>query len=411
MYELLMKRLSPFRHVGFRRFFFVQSLSLVGTWAADLARSWIILSTMPSATALGGLLMASAVPGLFLSLHGGVLVDRLDIKRLIQSTKLLLGLISISLALMTELSEVSYWVLLGFALCEGIVSAFDGPAFQALVVRLVPRAEYQQAMALNSTNFHASRMLGPALAGLLMNLHGPSAVFLMDGLTYLGVALIIGSISIPNSKPKLSPQDNPWQALMGGFRYMAQNGKIRFIVLQLLTTIIFIYPLLNVVFRTYLKTKFQLSAQEFGLVFALPALGSMMGAIGFAVIQPKIPLKALLFGIPGAPLMMMLTMSMPTPPLAAWTLAFAGFFTYLSFASLTVSVQLLVDDQFRGRVSSVVALCFGSIGPLMGLPAGTIADQFGSENTVSSLGLIFLLLSGTLAFLHRKLRSSQLSAQ
>src|SRR5690606_28907951 len=113
-----------------------------------------------------------------------------------------------------------------------------------------------------------------------------------------------------------------------------------------------------VVFRTLLKAKFNLNAEEFGKVFTLPALGSMFGALSFAMIQPKIPIRALLVGIPGAALTMLLVAQMPTPLSAAVVMAFAGFFMYLTFAAITVSMQLEVDEDYRGRVSSVIGLCF-----------------------------------------------------
>ncbi|MGE0763039.1 MAG: MFS transporter [Bdellovibrionales bacterium] len=402
MYQLLLNRLSPFKHQNFRRFFFVQTLSLTGSWAADLARAWIILSMMESATALGGLLLATALPGLFLILHGGVLVDRIDVRRLMMGTKFLLGLIALGLAAMVQFGHVQYWHLLVFALMEGVVNAFDSPAYQALTVRLVPRQDFQQALALNSTNFHFSRMMGPAMAGLLMTMHGPSTVFLFDGLTYLGLTLVLGTINLEHAKRRSSEiASGQWNALVAGIRHMTHTPRLRYKVLQLLATIILMFPLLTVVFRTFLKAKFNLDAQTFGLVFTLPSLGSMTGALSFAVIQPKVPIRALLVGIPGAAATTFLVPHMPTPMSAAWVMALAGFFMYLTFASITVSLQLEVEERFRGRVGSVIGLCFVSLGPLMGLPIGSLADTLGFEPSIHLLTSIFVVVSAIIAYLHR----------
>src|SRR6185295_3163626 len=105
---------------------------------------------------------------------------------------------------------------------------------------------------------------------------------------------------------------------------------------------------LSVVFRTYIKIRFNLDAAQFGYIFTLPALGSMTGALSFAVIKPKAPIKALIAGVPGATLMVLLVSFMPTPLSAAITMAFAGFFMYLTFASLNVSMQLEIDEAYRG---------------------------------------------------------------
>lgn len=401
MKDLVLNRLAPFRHGHFRRFFFAQTLSLTGSWAADLARAWLILSLMGSATALGGLMVASAIPGLFLTLHGGVLVDRIDVRKMMIWTKALLAVIALGLAALVEFSHIEYWHLLVFGLLEGFVNAFDSPAFQALVVRLVPRQDFQQALALSSTNFHFSRMLGPAIAGGLMLVHGPSLVFLFDGLTYVALVFILSGVKLQHVKRAGGVLQGQWAALWEGFRYIAGNLRMRHRVLQLILTICLIFPLLVVVFRTFMKARFNLNAEEFGFMFTLPALGSMTGALSFAVLQPKEPIKALLFGVPGTGFTLMLVPLMPTPLTAGLMMALTGFFMYLTFASLTVSLQLELDDDFRGRVSSVIGLCFVSLGPLMGLPIGGLADFMGFEASIYMLSVVFLVASAGLAHLHR----------
>ncbi len=401
MKDLLLSRLAPFRHSYFRRFFFAQTLSLSGSWAADLARAWLILSLVGSATALGGLLVATALPGLFLILHGGVLVDRVDVRRLMIWTKGLLAAIALGLAAMVEFSQIEYWHLLVFGFLEGLVNAFDSPAFQALVSKMVPREDFQQALALSSTNFHFSRMMGPAIAGGLMYLYGPSAVFLFDGLTYVALVFILSSVKLNHVRRAGGAFSGQWSAIREGFYYIARNAKMRYRVLQLMLTIALVFPLLLVVFRTFMKVRFNLNAEEFGFLFTLPALGSMAGALSFAILKPKRPIRALLLGVPGAGAMLMLVPIMPTPLAAGLAMAFSGFFMYLTFASLTVSLQLDLEEGFRGRVSSVIGLCFVSIGPLMGLPIGALADHFGFEQAIYLLSSVFLVLSAGLAYLHR----------
>lgn len=414
MNQLLQSRLAPFRHKSFRRFFAAQTLSLTGTWSADLARAWLVISQFGNATALGGLMLATAIPGILLILHGGVLVDRIDVRRLMIATKAALGVIALTLAALTEFGHLQYWHLLIFAFLEGVVNAFDSPAFQALIVKLVPRKDFQQALAINSTNFHFSRMLGPGVAGLLMAAHGPSLVFVFDGLTYFGVVIALSGIRFDFVHKKTQAMASATAALWEGVRYMVRTPTIRYKVLQLLLTIAMVFPLLVVVFRTYMKVKFNLDAQEFGYLFTLPALGSMTGALSFALIQPKVPIRALMFGVPGAALTMLAVPFLPSPWLAAISMAFAGFFMYLTFASLTVSLQLELQEEFRGRVSSVVGLCFVGIGPLMGFPMGSLADKIGYAETIEVMTISFLLMSGLFAYLYhrsqlRRMASSAIS--
>ena len=190
--NLLRSRLSPFKHKDFNGFFIVQSLSLIGTWSHDLARAWIVIELMGKASALGTLMLAVAIPSLLLILFGGVVVDRTDMRKLMMVTKVILAVSSLALAFLVEFGEIQMWMLLIFAVIEGLIVSFDSPALQSLVVRLVPRDDLQQALAINSTNFHTGRMLGPLVAGTLMAWHGPALVFLFDAISYI---LLINSRS------------------------------------------------------------------------------------------------------------------------------------------------------------------------------------------------------------------------
>lgn len=143
MRSFLYSRLAPFKHKDFRAFFFVQTLSLTGQWSHDLARAWIILELMGRATALGTLQIAIAIPSLLFILHGGVVVDRSNIKVIMMITKALLACAALALAFITEYSQIEFWMLLAFGILEGAVMAFDLPAYQALTVRLVPRQDFQ----------------------------------------------------------------------------------------------------------------------------------------------------------------------------------------------------------------------------------------------------------------------------
>ena len=403
MRELLKARLSPFRNRDFRNFFLAQTLSLVGTWSHDLARSWIIVEATGSSGALGNLNLCLAVPCLFLILQGGVLVDRVDVRKLIQWTKSLMGIACIVLAVLTQFSHLQVWQLFVFAVIEGIIISFDSPAFQALTVRLVPREDFQQAIALNSTNYHASRMLGPIVAAWLMALHGPSLVFLFDGITYFIVAIVLMSVNL-GASVRIAPKISRGKSLRQGFSYIFRNASLRFRLIQLLLTLSCIYPMMVAVFRVYVTKKFNLGPEQFGAVFSFPALGSMAGALSFAVFKPRSPMRAMYIGIP---LVFITLFSLPwIPDLTATTIAMSctGFGLYLTFASLTVSMQLDVQEEFRGRLSSVIGMGFSAIGPLMSFPWGHLADLIGAPETIFIAAAVFGIGSAILAYFnHRRI--------
>lgn len=400
MSELLKTRLAPFRNKSFRYFFAAQTLSMVGTWSHDLARSWIIAEATNSSGALGNLNMAVAVPCLFLILQAGVIVDRTDVRRMIQWTKTLLGLASLILAAVTEFSQVQVWHLMVFAVVEGFLVSFDSPAFQAVIVRLVPRADFQQAIALNSTNFHTSRMLGPLVASWLMAMHGPSLVFLFDGITYMIVAGVLANATVKEIPREIVKQSS-FQGLKEGLRYIATSALLRYRVAQLLLTTSCVYPIMVTVFRIYVIQKFNLNSVEFGKAFSFPALGSMCGALTFAIFQPKKPIRALWFGVPLVVAMLFLMPFTPTLWATVAVMSLTGFGLYLSFASLTVSMHLEVQERYRGRMSSVIGLNFAAIGPLMAFPWGHLSDFIGPPRTIWICASIFAVGSALLGIAHQ----------
>lgn len=402
MRSFLHSRLGPFRHANFRRFFFVQSISLIGTWAHDLARSWIILNLFGSASALGSMLLATALPGLALTLQGGVLADRADVKRIMTWTKSALALSALALAFFAEFERIQMWHLLLYGVIEGCVVAFDAPTFQALTVRLVPREEFQQAIALNSTNFHAARMLGPVVGGALLALHGPSLVFLFDAASYAALALALRSIRLNSAQRPIPARDaSPTQLLAQGLRYAVGERRIRYVLWQLMLAICLASPILAVIFRSYLNAKFGLTSAQFGTLFMFPALGSMAGATSFAVFPLREPLRALAYGVPLGLLGILSVPLAPTSTLAGLSMTVAGFGLYLSLASLTISVHLTVEEEYRGRVSSIIGLGFNSVGPLMSFPIGLYSDWVGAEHAIFSLAAAFGVGSAALAWRYR----------
>lgn len=401
MRNFLVSRLSPFRHREFRLFFLVQTISLVGTWAHDLARSWIALDLMGRASSLGTLLLASAIPGLFLSLQGGVLVDRTNIRRVIIWTKALLAILALVVACVVEFAHIQMWHLVVFAFLEGCIVAFDGPCFQALTVRLVPRVDFQQAVALQSTTFHLARMLGPLIAGALMIWHGPSLVFLVDAISYGGLIIILISLSLrPVSRTSETlPRPGFTRA---GLKYIFSHPQLRYMILQLFMTIALMTPLMLVVYRTFIQTKFITDAAKFGYLVMFPALGAACGAISFALFKPDKPIRALNFGVPLLTASVLGMAQVTTEASASFFLSLSGFALYLCFASLTVSLHLIVSENYRGRMASLITMGFSSIGPLMGFPVGLFADYIGYSQAMVTIACLFGFGSLVLALHNRE---------
>ena len=189
-------------------------------------------------------------------------------------------------------------------------------------------------------------------------------------------------------------------ALIEGLKYLIRTPKLRYPMFQLLLTICLIFPQIVVIFRTYVREKFQLSSGEFGYVFSLPAMGALAGTLVFALWKPKTPIHTLRLSIPCLLVGYTLVPLMPTVTATAGTMMITGFFSYLTFASLTITMHLEVEEDFRGRIGSVIGLGFLAIGPMMSFPVGGLADRIGFTPAVWSLTWAFGLLSALFAYLH-----------
>lgn len=388
MSSFLASRLSPFRNKNFLIFFFVRTLSLVGRWSHELARSWIILELTGKSSALGTVMLASAIPVTLLILKGGALVDRSDAKRLMFWTQLAMGALVLALAIFCQWGEIQIWHLVIFAFIEGIIMSYDSPTFQAVVVRLVPKEDFQQAMAINSTNFHFGRMLGPFLAGVLLNFYGPSVVFLFDGLGFLLVAFSVRFLKLL-PRPEIVKQLKPEST----FKYFFRDKRLRYQIGQLFLAMLVIYPVYVTVLKTFVTTRFGLDSQEFGNLFMFPAMGSMLGSLGFAVWKPKNPVVAVKLGIPLVTFFFQVVSFSPSIIFAGVSMACMGFSSYLMFAALTLGMQLDVKEEYRGRVSALTGLAFGSIGPIASFPIGFISDIYGEAITLRIAGGVFFFFS------------------
>lgn len=381
-------RLSPFKNLNFTLFFIVRTVSLVGRWSHDLARAWLILELTGTSSWQGAVMLAAAVPITFLILKGGALVDRADAKKIMLVTQALMGVLVLTLAAFCEWGEIKVWHLMVFAAIEGIIISYDSPTFQAVVVRIVDRKDFQQAMAINSMNFHMGRMLGPVLAGALLTFWGPSLVFLVDGLGFFAVCIVIKFLKIrPHEVKEPKPQK------LSDLSYFFKNPKMRYQLGQLTLAMVTIFPLFVVVLRTFAAKKFDLEAAEFGKLFMFPAMGSVLGSLMFAMWKPKDALSAVKLGIPLIFVFYFLVLEMQTQFATALVMCAMGFSGYLMFAALTVGVQLDVDESFRGRVSALIGLAFGSLGPIATFPIGFVADKFGEDITIRIFATTFFIVS------------------
>ena len=403
MFNFIKSRLSPLASSNFRLFYFSQSFSLIGTWSHELARSWLVLDLAGTTTALGTLLLSMALPSLFLTLHGGVVADRADVRKLILITKIILTISAFSLFVIVEVGALQLWILYAFAIVEGFVNSFDGPAFTSVFSRTVTKSDFQQALALQSMSFHISRMLGPAVAGFIMAISSPGMVFLFDGISYLAVLFMIRKIKL-RDREQSQPlsEGGGFNQMFSGLKHFLKDEHSKYKLYQFFLSVALIIPLLLIVFRTYLKQKFSLSSEEFGYLFSFPALGALLGAIYILFSALNQPIRNLILGVPALVVSLLGLKLASTPLSASLVLTLIGFFNYLNIASLTQSLQIQTSDQYRGRLSALINMGFSSVAALMSFPIGVYTDSVGFERAIAHLTWLFAILSIALAWKHHR---------
>lgn len=396
MIDFLAHRLAPFKHRHFKNFYFAQTLSQMGKWSSDLARSWIILEMIDKAWALGLVLLIAAIPNIILSLPAGVMVDRANVKKVLMIGYLVLAACALSLFLLIEFSAIQLWHILVLGFIEGVVFSFASPAYQVLTLRLVPPKDFQQTLIINTMNFHLGRMLGPAVAAIIMMVRGPSLVFLFDAITYIALIGILSKVVL--FERKVGKKMPGLQSLKEGLTYIFKTPKIRYRMNQLFLSVVVFLPLSIVIYRTYLKLKFNLTGDEFGTLFSISAGGAFFGALAFVLISPHNPIKYLWFSVPGVVASILSVPWIPDKTLTAIMLFIGGGCAYVCFSVLTVSLHTHVEEEYRGRLASLIGLSFISLGPLAGYPIGAIADRIGYEKMIYFLGVMFAVLSAYNAY-------------
>jgi MFS family permease len=187
---------------------------------------------------------------------------------------------------------------------------------------------------------------------------------------------------------------------MDGIRYINERPTLRYKQLQLILTMSLVMPVMSVVFRSYLKVKFDLDGGEFGFLFSMPAFGAMAGAMTFILFAFEEPIKNLRFAIPTLVATMLLLHFVPSPLWAGLALAVGGYFSYMAINSITQSIHFEIDDEYRGRLGSLIAMGFTALAPLMSYPLSLYTDHYGFERGIRDPVALYFIGSACLFFIH-----------
>ncbi|HEY8283334.1 MAG TPA: MFS transporter [Chloroflexota bacterium] len=387
---------------NYRLFWFGQLISLSGTWMQTTAQAWLVLKLTNSPVALGTVTMLQFLPVTLLTLFGGVLADRLPKRTVLICTQSTAAAQALLLAFLVLANQVQVWEIYALALVLGIVNAFDNPTRQAFVVEMVGKEQLQNAIALNSSLFNAARIIGPAVAGLVISTVGIGQAFLINGLSFIpvlgGLALMRAVELFPT--PHLA-RGKVFKQLAEGLRYVRGTPEVLLTMIAVGVLGTFGYNFTTIL---PLIAKYVLhgGAGDLGLITSAMGVGSLGAALGVAGAR-QASLTVLLSAAALFSLLLILVGLSSWLPITVVLLLVMGVASIIFSASANTRVQLSTPAHLRGRVMSLYFLLFAGTTPIGAGAIGLLAAQLGVQAAVVLMGLVCLIgvgIAGVLA--HRR---------
>src|SRR5271154_6809530 len=377
------------RHRNYRLYFFGQLTSLAGTWMQSAAQAWLVLKLTNSATWLGVVTFAQFTPILLVGLFAGVMVDRLDRRRLIITTQILLMLSAFALAALTWTGTVRVGYVIALAAFNGTVGSFDMPGRQSFVVEMVGYDDLANAIALNSMMFNSARMLGPAAAGLLIAWLGIGTCFFLNGVSFLAVIWSLTQMDIPVRA--IAGGARMLHQLREGLAYVWTNRPLLYQMVLAAVTNGFGYQYLVLV-PLFAKNVLHGDARTYGFLAAIQGLGSVVGAATLASrVSTRGMRNNLLVGlfISAIGIVVFGTSRSFALSLAAQFVIGAGLTNFR--ASNNTLVQMFVTDDLRGRVMSTYQLTAVGMAPIGALEVGYLGTHLGPMQAVVICGVVTMI--------------------
>ena len=378
------------RHRNYRLFFSGQIVSVAGTWMQNIALAWLVIELSGSPLAVGALAFCRFVPFLALGLVAGVIIDRFDTRRLLLATQGAAMVVSIVLAVVTLAGVATLPVVYALAALGGLVLVFDAPGRQTLTFQMVGQSELQNAVALNSGLFNASRVIGPALAGLLIAAVGTGLCFVVNAVSFLSVLVALRLMREDELYPV---EKRPGTRVVAGIREglaWAWRAPVARVVLTVVTVVSLVGFNFHVLVPLLASQTLDVGAGTFGILSGAFGLGALVGALATASLREASP-RAFVGGAVGFSVLMLALALVHSVPVALVLLLGLGMSFALFTASANALVQLDAPPHLRGRVMSLYLFAFAGLAPIGGLVAGWLAEQGGTPLAFGVAGLSGLI--------------------
>ena len=394
-------------HRDFRLFWIGAFLSNVGTWMQAVAQGWLVLLLTNSAFWLGLDGFFATAPGFIFTLVGGVFADLIDRRRLLIVTQVVAGVAALALAALVYTQHVNRWMVLGFSFITGCCMSLASPSFLAMTYDLVGREDLANAIAMNSTQFQLSRVVGPALAGVAFQVFGLAGCFIANGLSFVAVVAALWVVRPERQlAPKHSVRDRRalWQDLTEGFRYVRNRPRVWSLLLLSAVNSLFGAPYFTLI-PIYARDIFKMGETGLAIMMGTAGVGAFLGALLVAYLGDF--RRKGWFVLSGGIAFGVFIMNFAVSSRLWLSLVFlfgVGFSIVVSVALTNTLLQKLVTDDMRGRVMSMFMLSFIGAFPIGNILAGAASKQFGPQLTLAAGGFVIVVVATGVMIFNRRLR-------
>ena len=392
------------RHRNFQLFFGGQLISLVGTWMQTVAQSWLVYKLTGSGLLLGSVGFASQIPVFLFAPLGGITADRSNRQRVVIATQTASMILALVLAALTLTHRVTVKEIFVLAALLGVVNAFDIPGRQAFLVDMVGKEDLMNAIALNSSMFNGARVVGPAVAGVLVARLGEGWCFFANGVSYIAVIVGLWMMNV-HAPARASAHTSPFEHIMEGFRFVSKTAPIRalLLLLGLVSVTGMPYVVLMPIFADRILHRGgqelasligsnDLGAVRLGILMGATGVGALLGALTLAMrsgvkgLGTWVSVCCAGFGVS-----LILFAFSTSFWLSVLLLLPVGYFIMLQMASSNTLIQAMVPDALRGRTMAVYSMMFMGLAPIGALLGGALSDRLDAPWTVAIGGLASVL--------------------
>lgn len=379
-----------------------ETISMLGTWMQQMAQGWVVAGLTTSAFTLGLINFCAGLPMLALTMHGGIVADRHDKRRILIATQVVQIILALAMGWLVARGQIAVWHVLVAGVLLGISTAFEMPAASALIPELVERSQLTAAIAVDRSLFHATRLAGPAIGGWLIGSLGTASAFYVNAASFL--ALIAALLTLhPRQRGTEEEEALRQTGMRAGFDYVRRDRPTLAMISLLATVTICISPFFMVIMPLYSRHVLHVNAQSHGILMASSGIGAFGGSIWLLTIASAYRAAYLRGGVTAICACMLGLACAQHLWQACVAMIVLTLGTSTVFGLANTIVQERAPDGMRGRVSAIMGLSFFGVLPFSGLLVSKVADLVGLRMAMGAAGILFGLSASALLFSHRRL--------